>query len=264
MSRVFPLLAALLWLTSAAWAQAPRIAWDPNPPEENVTGYLVYWGAASRYSDGWTAYENELDVGNVTESPPITVPDDRFTWFAVKAYNAAGLRSDYSAEVYVSPLASPPPVDCEVGAWSAWGACSETCGGGTQTRTRAILTPPANGGAACPALSEAQACNTQPCEGEPSVDCVVDVWSAWGACSAPCGGGTQTRTRSVLTPAANGGAACPTLGETQACNTQDCPPPAVPAPAKQLIRVPPPARPSAVSPPKKLYPVPGPRKRYRR
>lgn len=49
------------------------------------------------------------------------------------------------------------PVDCVV---SSFGACSASCGGGTQTRT--IITPPANGGAACPALS--QACNTQPCE----------------------------------------------------------------------------------------------------
>eukprot|EP00798_Chlamydomonas_sp_ICE-L_P016836 gene16836-23116_t len=47
-------------------------------------------------------------------------------------------------------------VSCAV---SGWGTCSKTCGGGTQTRT--ITTQPANGGAACPALS--QACNTQGC-----------------------------------------------------------------------------------------------------
>eukprot|EP00798_Chlamydomonas_sp_ICE-L_P016845 gene16845-23125_t len=100
-------------------------------------------------------------------------------------------------------------VNCAV---SVWGTCSKTCGGGTQTRT--ITTQPANGGAACPALS--QACNTQGCTGGTAVNCAV---SGWGTCSTTCGGGTQTRT--ITTQPANGGAACPAL--SQACNTQRCP-----------------------------------------
>lgn len=110
------------------------------------------------------------------------------------------------------------PVDCVVGPWSSWGTCSMSCGGGTQTRTRSVTTPPANGGAACPQLSETQSCNTQPCP----VDCVVGPWSEWGSCSATCGGGSQTRTRLVLTHAAFGGAPCPMLSETQSCNEQAC------------------------------------------
>ena len=54
------------------------------------------------------------------------------------------------------------------------------------------------------------------------VDCVVSSWSAYGACSASCGGGTQTQTRTVITPASNGGAACPVLSQSQACNVQAC------------------------------------------
>jgi hypothetical protein len=54
------------------------------------------------------------------------------------------------------------------------------------------------------------------------VDCVVSPWSAYGACSASCGGGTQTQTRTVITPASNGGAACPALSQSQACNVQAC------------------------------------------
>lgn len=54
------------------------------------------------------------------------------------------------------------------------------------------------------------------------VDCVVSSWSAYGACSASCGGGTQTQTRTIVTPASNGGAACPSLSQSQACNVQAC------------------------------------------
>ena len=57
------------------------------------------------------------------------------------------------------------PVDCVVSSWTAWSECSAACGGGEQTRWREILVQPAYGGAECPALSEAQTCNEQACEG---------------------------------------------------------------------------------------------------
>merc|ERR1712014_396242 len=41
---------------------------------------------------------------------------------------------------------------------------SATCGGGKQTRAREVDQPAANGGAVCPALTEEQACNEDPCE----------------------------------------------------------------------------------------------------
>eukprot|EP01127_Copromyxa_protea_P011653 TRINITY_DN294_c0_g1_i1.p1 TRINITY_DN294_c0_g1~~TRINITY_DN294_c0_g1_i1.p1 ORF type:complete len:1674 (-),score=432.23 TRINITY_DN294_c0_g1_i1:61-4824(-) len=113
------------------------------------------------------------------------------------------------------------PVDCVLGDWSAWGSCSASCGGGTQTQSRSVVTAAANGGAACTgATSQSQKCNTQACP----VNCVLGDWSAWGSCSASCGGGTQTQTRSVVTAAANGGAACTgATSQSQKCNTQACP-----------------------------------------
>ena len=50
-------------------------------------------------------------------------------------------------------------------------------------------------------------------------------WNEWSECSADCGGGTQTRSRTCSNPApAHGGAEC--VGdavETQSCNTDPCP-----------------------------------------
>ncbi len=45
-------------------------------------------------------------------------------------------------------------------------------------------------------------------------------WSGWSACSAPCGGGFQTRT-CTFPPPSNGGANC-AGPSSQACNTQAC------------------------------------------
>merc|ERR1719310_869972 len=49
--------------------------------------------------------------------------------------------------------------------WTSWGACSASCGGGTQTKSRACNNPlPFNNGAQCSgeAMQE-QACNTDEC-----------------------------------------------------------------------------------------------------
>ena len=111
------------------------------------------------------------------------------------------------------------PIDCEVSDWSDWSACSAECEGGTQTRTRTVVVPAENGGEACPDLEEQIACNEHPCP----IDCEVSDWSEWSVCSAECEGGTQTRARTVVVPAENGGEACPNLEEQQACNEHSCP-----------------------------------------
>lgn len=95
------------------------------------------------------------------------------------------------------------PRDCEVSEWSNWGPCIN----GVQRRTRAVVVPPANGGAACPALEQTRACPPV------AVDCEVSAFSAWG----PCIDGIQRRTRQVVTQPANGGAPCPALEQTRRC-----------------------------------------------
>lgn len=51
------------------------------------------------------------------------------------------------------------------------------------------------------------------CNGGQPTNCVVSAWSEWSACVD----GVQTRTRTVVTPPANGGTPCPPLTETREC-----------------------------------------------
>ena len=43
----------------------------------------------------------------------------------------------------------------------------------------------------------------EPNENEPVIDCTVSEWSDWSECDATCGGGLQTRTRTVVSEAQN-------------------------------------------------------------
>jgi len=49
---------------------------------------------------------------------------------------------------------SPPPEDCQVSVWSAWGACDAQSS--QRTRTRTVTKQPAFGGKECPVLSETE------------------------------------------------------------------------------------------------------------
>jgi hypothetical protein len=54
------------------------------------------------------------------------------------------------------------PVNCVEASWSSWGACSVTCGGGSQSRSR-VSQQPQHGGTACGPSSESQQCGASPC-----------------------------------------------------------------------------------------------------
>ena len=61
-----------------------------------------------------------------------------------------------------------------------------------------------------------------PCTACAGVDCEVGPWGAWDPCSTTCGTSVQSRSRSIIVGAENGGAACPALEETRNCNTDAC------------------------------------------
>eukprot|EP00123_Amoebidium_parasiticum_P017037 comp23685_c0_seq4/m.40619 comp23685_c0_seq4/g.40619 ORF comp23685_c0_seq4/g.40619 comp23685_c0_seq4/m.40619 type:complete len:233 (-) comp23685_c0_seq4:196-894(-) len=103
--------------------------------------------------------------------------------------------------------------------WSAWGACSTTCGAGIAVRTRSSYAR--SYGAKCTASDkQAKPCTIQAC---PKA-CTWNAWSAWGPCSATCGAaGVKTRTR-TQNPATNGGAPCVGSGrEVANCGLPACP-----------------------------------------
>jgi hypothetical protein len=126
--------------------------------------------------------------------------------------------SGWGSNVLCCPNA-PPPVDCAVGGWSGFSACSSECGGqGRQVRNRVVTVNAANGGAQCPPLSESQNCANN------CFNCDVSQWTTFGGCSKSCGGGMQTRSRAITRQASCACTQCPSqLSETKACNEQACP-----------------------------------------
>lgn len=94
------ILAALVGL-AVAQVRGAVLEWDRNA-EPYVTGYRAYMGTNSR------SYAVMQDVGNaLTATTPTLTPGATY-FFAVTAYTAAGIESDYSAEVsYTVPY--PPP-----------------------------------------------------------------------------------------------------------------------------------------------------------
>eukprot|EP00808_Paulinella_micropora_P030337 g9871.t1 len=119
----------------------------------------------------------------------------------------------------VAVVEAGAPINCTVGEWSNFTECNVPCGGGTQSRTRSIITYPSSNGQACPGLTQVKGCNDEPCP----VDCVVGSFTLFSACSQACGGGVSTRTRPILVAPLNGGRSCGLIEEKQSCNTNPCP-----------------------------------------
>ena len=113
----------------------------------------------------------------------------------------------------------PCPIHCTVSAWTPWGTCTKTCGGGSHRRTREVTSHARHGGFSCPSLEEEQDCNTEAC----AVDCQLSSWGGWGPCSTTCSGGLAKRLRNIVVNVAHGGAACGATRNSKSCNTQYCP-----------------------------------------
>jgi len=124
-------------------------------------------------------------------------------------------------------------VDCEVDNWvgkQCTVPCDDTCpdvpdptevytcGGWQEIYRKVVVQPPDECGLRCPDLTRTKKCNQIKCP----VNCVMSEWSGWSKCTAECEGGVRSHTRSLLVKPKNGGTACNTGEETEACNTMSC------------------------------------------
>ncbi|XP_058985154.1 semaphorin-5A isoform X1 [Musca domestica] len=114
--------------------------------------------------------------------------------------------------------------------WSAWSACSQTCGMAVKTRRRTCSNPkPAFGGRTCVGSERAEmyCTNLPPCPlpKPASVDGGWGPWGEWSECSHLCGGGFRIRRRECNDPKPqNGGMECPGCNiDYEDCNMQSCP-----------------------------------------
>lgn len=95
--------------TTLALGESVSLVWDPNS-EPDLAGYRLYYGTASR------TYNRTVEVSGNTS---VTVDDlelGTMYYFAVTAFNTAGLESDFSNEVTYQPQAQPnrPPYALEL------------------------------------------------------------------------------------------------------------------------------------------------------
>jgi hypothetical protein len=86
--------------TANVSAASVTLAWDPNS-ESNVSGYKVHYGLNSQ------TYPVVVHSGNVTSQVINGLQEGVTYYFAVTAYNMAGVESDFSGEIaYAVPLRS--------------------------------------------------------------------------------------------------------------------------------------------------------------
>ena len=140
-----------------------------------------------------------------------------YVWVKDRAGNKTSL-SDSSYVVYKECSETKA-----LGNWTDASECSETCGGGTKTQKSDLIDKYLNG-VSCEGTTTRDniKCNTQECCS--STYDSFGGWSVWSSCSKSCGGGTQTRTRTITSISNYNGQSCGnrTDTETQRCNTQSC------------------------------------------
>ena len=100
-------LFALLGVAVDAPAAEVTLAWDANPPAEEVEGYVVFWGPSSRHSGIFLGYAHEVNVIDGTEVTVDIGEPTGPTYFAAIAYNRLGLRSAYSDELVLPGMTAP-------------------------------------------------------------------------------------------------------------------------------------------------------------
>nr|XP_032822651.1 SCO-spondin-like [Petromyzon marinus] len=151
----------------------------------------------------------------------------------IKYCHTPDCRAAYTTPSPANVTIAPMPADTEgFGSWTPWSPCSRTCSDPElpALKTRVRFCAPR---ATCRGESyQEHLCNLPQCDapvscedGDCSVDCSWNAWTAWSTCSRPCGVGQQQRMRTYNPPLGNG-SWCPDIiagnWEVRFCNTDVC------------------------------------------
>ena len=180
--------------------------------------------------------------GNVLSLLKKPIPDEVIGYLRKSVCSFTGFLPDvccpeekpaFGEESTTQQPVTPEPQVSSWSAWSPYSSCTVTCGGGTQSRTRAC----SQEGECDGEERDERECGAEECgerkhledaQSTVHISGVNGAWSSWGgwsACSASCGGGDQTRERKCNDPApSNGGDGCEgEEKETQECGKDECP-----------------------------------------
>jgi len=167
---------------------------------------------------------------NTYHAPPHTGGYEYNTRTVITHSVAGGIPCPSLYETKECLGSGPCPIDCEQSEWTAFSACTKSCGGGTQFQTRTTVVTNQHEGTVCGNTKYTTDCNQFACP----IDCRLDTWEEWSTCSDTCQSTemadsypaqkpTQTRIRHRLTQPEYGGEACAHESETRFCNEHRCP-----------------------------------------
>ncbi|OQR82452.1 thrombospondin-like protein [Achlya hypogyna] len=128
------------------------------------------------------------------------------TYAGVQAYTPSDLDGVVDPVLIATIEGYMPPICAQlydnVEHWSEWSDCSATCGPGQQVRYLNSFGVKELSAKQCMIRQDSKPCNGTVCP----QDCLYSEWSEWSPCDAKTG--SHERSRTVTTPALNGGKEC--------------------------------------------------------
>lgn len=192
----------------------------PSKSDVNSTELTFTRNCGTSYYAWAVAVDNVGNVSDVASLGNTADATDSYSSYGNCSATCGGgtkTRTNTCALVTTGLSASCNTHDCCTNTrteWEDYGACSAACGGGTKTRNGTKYST--DNGANCGATSETVDCNPQGC----CDSTYYGDYSAYGDCSATCGGGTKSRYRYKLSSYNHGW--CETEWDSASCNTHSC------------------------------------------
>ncbi|XP_078487952.1 uncharacterized protein LOC100179634 isoform X3 [Ciona intestinalis] len=217
-------------------ATCPSWAPWPEPPVDDTPGCSVTCGGGTIRLTRTCIGGVPGDNGCLGRSSRVSVCNDQDcsswanwgSWSGCSTSCGVGVRTqtrvcmigEVETDTCVGP--STQQAECNSGAcsywssWNPWSPCSDTCGGGTRSHNRVCVNGDAGENECSGSSEEMDTCNSQGCP-------TWNDWNAWTQCSALCGGGRQTRTRTCRNGSPGEGGCIGPQSMELYCNGQPCP-----------------------------------------